>query len=217
MTFRRFALATIVALIVAAAAGVVILKRVGLAADRQPNRVESYVARHLVQLAIPSDLASAASPVAGDPEAWRAGADNFKGRCAVCHGADGRGRTDLGPKMYPPVPDLASAEIQQFSDGQLFAIVRHGVSWTGMPAFRSTLGDEDIWQLVAYVRQVPKLTSEDPKTGCRRLRPGGGHRHGRDAVQTRGPDGFSRPDREVAERRSVPSQYRVAGGWIPFG
>jgi plastocyanin len=161
MTFRRFGLATIVVLIVAAAAGVVVLKRVGLAADRQPNRVESFVARHLVQLAIPSDLASAASPVAGDPEAWRAGADNFKGRCAVCHGADGRGRTDVGPKMYPPVPDLASAEIQQFSDGQLFAIIRHGVSWTGMPAFRSTLGDEDIWRLVAYVRQAPKLTSEE--------------------------------------------------------
>ena len=161
MTFRRFALVTIIGLIAAALAGIAIIRRVGLAADRQPNRVESFVARHLVQLSIPSHLASQTNPVAGDPEAWRTAADNYKGRCAVCHAADGRGGSPVGPNLYPPVPDLASAEIQQFSDGQLFAIIRHGVSWTGMPAFRSTLGDEDIWRLVAFVRQLPKLTPEE--------------------------------------------------------
>jgi plastocyanin len=158
---RRLILIVVIGVVVIALAAVAYIKQSGLAADRKPNRVESFVARHLVRLAIPSNLASAASPVAGDPDAWRAGAEQFKGDCAVCHGADGRGGTAVGPKMYPPVPNLASAEIQQFSDGELFAIVRHGVSWTGMPAFRSTHSDEDIWRLVAYIRQLPKLTAAD--------------------------------------------------------
>lgn len=159
MTFRRGALIGVIVIAVLAIAAVAIVRKVGLAADREPNRIESFVARHLVRLSIPSSLAGAPSPFSNDPEAWRAGAENFKGRCAVCHGADGRGGTPVGPNMYPPVPDLASADMQQFSDGELFAIIRHGVSWTGMPAFRSVLGDEEIWRLVAFVRHVPKLTA----------------------------------------------------------
>ena len=158
---RRAALIAVIGFVAVALAAVAYVKNAGLAADRQPNAVESFVARHLVRLSIPSQLGSATSPLAGDPEAWRAGVDSFKGRCAVCHGADGRGATSIGRNMYPPVPDLASAPIQQFSDGELFAIVRHGVSWTGMPAFRSTLSDEDMWRLVAYIRQLPKLTAAD--------------------------------------------------------
>ena len=161
MSVRRGALVAVIGFAAIALAAVAYIKKVGLAADRTPNGAESFVARHLVRLSIPSHLASASSPLANDPEAWRTGVDNFKGRCAVCHGADGRGRTTMGPNMYPPVPDLVSAPIQQFSDGELFAIVRHGVSWTGMPAFRWTLGDEDIWRLVAYIRRLPKLTAAD--------------------------------------------------------
>jgi len=159
MTFRRFVLVSLIAAVVLGLAAVAFVRKVGLAADREPNRIESFVARNLVRLSIPSGLASAANPFSNDPEAWRTGAEHFKGRCAVCHGADGRGRSTFGPNMYPPVPDLASAGIQQFSDGELFAIIRHGVSWTGMPAFRWVLGDEDIWRLVAFVRHVPKLSA----------------------------------------------------------
>ena len=158
---RRVALIAVIGFVVVALAAVAYIKKAGLAADREPNRVESFVARHIVRLSIPSHLASATSPLVTDPEAWRAGLESFKGRCAVCHAADGRGGTSVGPNMYPPVPDLASAPMQQFSDGELFAIVRHGVSWTGMPAFRSTLSDEDIWRLVAYIRQLPKMTAAD--------------------------------------------------------
>lgn len=157
MTFRRVALIGLIVAAVVVLAAVAFVRKAGLAADREPYPIESFVARNLVRLSIPSSLSSAASPFSNDPEAWRTGSENFKGRCAVCHGPDGRGRSTFGPNMYPPVPDLAAADIQQFSDGELFAIIRHGVSWTGMPAFRWVLGDDDIWRLVAFVRHVPQL------------------------------------------------------------
>jgi cytochrome c len=97
---------------------------------------------------------------AGPPRSCGA-ADHFAEHCSVCHGADGRGRSTIGGKMYPPVPDLGSEAVQQYSDGALFAIIRNGVRWTGMPAFRSSDSDEEIWKLVSFIRRVPTLTAED--------------------------------------------------------
>ena len=109
---------------------------------------------------IPTAEASRRNPLTG-AEAWQQGTDLFRNHCAQCHGADGRGATAIGPRMYPPVPDLASPEIQRFSDGALFAVVSHGVSWTGMPAFGRSLGESDRWKLVAFVRRTPSLTAAD--------------------------------------------------------
>ena len=153
----------------------VMVRNGGLAADRRPGRLEEIVARQLVRLSIPSAQYSARSPLADDGEAWRGGADHFSEHCAVCHGSDGRGGSEIGPKMYPPVPDLASDAIQRLSDGALFSIIQHGVRWTGMPAFRSTHDENDTWRLVAFVRRVPRLTPADLER-----RPHAGH----DAAKT---------------------------------
>lgn len=66
--------------------------------------------------------------------------------------------------MYPPVPDLADPAIQDMSDGALFAIIHNGVRWTGMPAFRGSHSPEEIWQMVSFVRRVPRLTPADLNT-----------------------------------------------------
>jgi plastocyanin len=133
----------------------------GLRADRPPAAVETAVARRLLWLSIPASDRRLTNPLASDPDAWRAGSDHFAEHCARCHGLDGRGATDIGPRMYPPVPDLASDAVQRLSDGALFSIIRHGVRWTGMPAFASSHTPEDTWRLVAFVRRVPGLTKAD--------------------------------------------------------
>jgi len=142
------------------ATGYVVLSH-GLAADRAPGRIETFVARRLVLLSIPSADRSAANPYAADPGAWRQAVDHFGEHCSICHGADGRGQSEFGPRMYPPVPDLTSVDIQRFSDGALSSIIRNGVRWTGMPAFRSTDSDEEIWKLVSLIRRLPTLSPAD--------------------------------------------------------
>jgi plastocyanin len=148
------------AVVLGAALGYSVLRNGALSADRQPRAIEAAVARRLVNLSIPASQRAMSNPMTA-PDAWRTAIDDFKGQCAVCHGSDGRGRTPIGPHMYPPVPDLASADIQQFSDGALFSIIQHGVSWTGMPAFRSSHTDAATWRLVAFVRHVPTLAPGD--------------------------------------------------------
>lgn len=129
----------------------------GLAADRPPGRVETAIARRLVVLSVPAAARTRANPQGSGGDTWKIGADHFAEHCVICHGADGRGGSALGPNMYPPVPDLSSSAIQGMSDGALFAVISHGVRWTGMPAFRSEHSDEELWALVSFVRHVPQL------------------------------------------------------------
>jgi plastocyanin len=131
------------------------------AADRAPGAVETAIARRLVVLSIPRSERDASNPFGGDQNAWRSAVDHFAEHCAVCHGADGHGASAIGSHMYPPVPDLASPAIQQFSDGALFSIIQNGVRWTGMPAFRSTDDADETWRLVSFIRRVPALKPAD--------------------------------------------------------
>src|SRR4051812_19222829 len=88
----------------------------GLAADRKPGRIETALARRLVLLSIPRSQRHGTNPFAADADAWRAGAVHFGEHCAVCHGSDGKAHSEFAAKVYPPVPDLSSDEIQtQFS------------------------------------------------------------------------------------------------------
>ena len=138
-----------------------VVLRKGLSADAPPGPVETAIARRLVVLSIPSAIRSRTNPHAAQPDTWRSAADHFADHCAICHGADGRGRTPFASTMYPPVPDLASDAVQRLSDGAIFAVIQHGVRWTGMPAFASSHDEDETWRLVSFVRQVPRLTADD--------------------------------------------------------
>jgi mono/diheme cytochrome c family protein len=76
----------------------------------------------------------------------------YMGECAACHGNDGHTPSEAGRWMYPRTPDLGSKEVQQWSDPELNWIIKHGVRFSGMPGFGKVFNDEQIWQLVHYVR-----------------------------------------------------------------
>jgi mono/diheme cytochrome c family protein len=64
--------------------------------------------------------------------------------------------------MYPRASDLTSPEVQRYSDGELFWIVKNGIRLSGMPAFGRVESDEHIWNLVHYVRTM--AASAHPKS-----------------------------------------------------
>lgn len=83
--------------------------------------------------------------------------------CAACHGMDGRGLTDNGRWMYPRAADLTSPAVQQYSDRELFWIVKNGIRLTGMPALGRVETDERIWHLVQYVRSLDSAAPSVPE------------------------------------------------------
>lgn len=78
----------------------------------------------------------------------------FGTECAACHGLDGHKLADAGRWMYPRAADLTSPGVRQYSDRELFWIVKNGIRLSGMPAFARVESDEHIWNLVHYVRTL---------------------------------------------------------------
>lgn len=163
MRFVRDAILTLIILaVIAGIAAYATVANGGLSAVDQPGRVERAVAGRLVRLAIPSDAQALKNPFANDANMWKDAEDHYGDHCATCHGADGRGDTDLGTYMYPKVPDLAGASVQHLSDGALFYIIQNGVRWTGMPGWKSEHTPEETWKLVSFMRHVPQIPPAPP-------------------------------------------------------
>jgi len=112
------------------------------------------------------------NPLPPTAENIHAGQQNFTSYCMVCHGLDGQNSgVPFADKMSPPVPPLSSRLVQAYSDGQLHRIIANGVSPSGMPASKQIFRDEEIWQLVLYIRHLPpKGSLGDPQvyggSGC---------------------------------------------------
>ena len=97
-----------------------------------------------------------ANPLPVSTENIHAGQENFSHYCVVCHGLDGQNTgVPFADRMSPPVPLLTSSAVQRYSDGQLKWIIDHGISPSGMPASKGILNDEEIWQIVHYIRHLP--------------------------------------------------------------
>jgi mono/diheme cytochrome c family protein len=75
------------------------------------------------------------------------GAQTFKSNCVVCHGADGTG-TATGKSLM--APDLHSDAVQKLTVAQMITQVSDGKN--NMPPFKSTLTDDQIKNVVTYVR-----------------------------------------------------------------
>lgn len=80
------------------------------------------------------------------------GATVFKAKCAMCHGADGTGKTPMGQKMN--IRDLHSAETQKQTDADLARAIVQGKG--KMPAYGKSLREDQIKLLVSHVRELSK-------------------------------------------------------------
>ncbi len=97
-----------------------------------------------------------ANPLAASEENIHAGQKIFGQYCMVCHGLDGQNTgVPFADRVSPPVPALNSQNVQRYTDGQLKWIIERGIFPSGMPASRGMLSDEEIWELVLYVRHLP--------------------------------------------------------------
>lgn len=80
------------------------------------------------------------------------GASTFKTKCVLCHGADGTGNTPLGKQLQ--AANLRSKEVQQKTDTELRQVIHDGKG--NMPPFSEQLSDDQIDQVLKYVRMLGK-------------------------------------------------------------
>jgi cytochrome c553 len=95
-------------------------------------------------------------PAALPRHAIQPAAGHFARGCAICHGAPGEPRSPVVERMLPQPPDLAGT-VGEWTDAQLFRIVKHGVRFTGMPAWPTQERDDEVWAMVAFLRELPSM------------------------------------------------------------
>ena len=163
-----FSRAVLFLLIFGVALGVFVVIRHGVSARDQPTQAEIFIARRLRHLAIPIAARQMASPSPSTPATIKAGMEHFADHCAICHGNDGSGDTEMGKNLYPKAPDMRTDETQNLSDGELYYIIENGIRFTGMPGWGTGKGDgddpdggHDTWALVHFIRHLPKLTEAE--------------------------------------------------------
>ena len=100
-------------------------------------------------------------PLLHDPERIRAGFRSYRDMCVTCHNAPGRESSVIRTGLNPSPPLLTDARVQRRGDADLFWIVKHGIRMTGMPAFGKTHTDDQLWELVAFLRYLPRMTADE--------------------------------------------------------
>lgn len=108
----------------------------------------------------PEEIYALSSPIAPDAINTAAGRKVYEKdaspSCPICHGIKGDGMGPLAAQFSPPPRNFACKEtVIGIPDGQLFWIIKNGSPGTGMPGFHA-LRDEQIWQVVLYLRQLAK-------------------------------------------------------------
>jgi cytochrome c6 len=77
-----------------------------------------------------------------------AGEATYRAKCAMCHGADGKGKPSMANS------DLTAADVQKKSDADLSGVITNGKP-PKMPASKSLTPDQ-VKDLVSYIRSLKK-------------------------------------------------------------
>jgi mono/diheme cytochrome c family protein len=97
-----------------------------------------------------------AAPAAFTPVQVARGFCAYEAHCVACHGAPAVAREHWAEGMEPAPPYLLDAP-QRFTAPELFWIAKNGIKMTGMPSWRASMSDRQLWDLVAFLEAMPGL------------------------------------------------------------
>ena len=99
-------------------------------------------------------------PPLDDPGMILKGAGQFETTCRPCHGSPELKHPRVAAAMTPKPPYLPEV-ISRWEPAELFSIVKHGVKFTGMPAWPAKNRDDEVWAMVAFLQVLPQLDAAE--------------------------------------------------------
>jgi cytochrome c553 len=155
----RFILGFITGIIVTVAALAALAFTYDVAATARESSLDSEILRSVMENSVRAHAGTEGHEAWTDDEVHK-GFKEYDAMCVVCHAAPGKERGPISKGMRPQPPNLAEAS-KQWTPAQLFWIVKNGINMTGMPAFGATHSDEQIWNIVGFVRRLPGMTPDE--------------------------------------------------------
>lgn len=114
---------------------------------------ERSIAHQARNVVVPKDL--------NESKRVEAGAGLYQEMCTGCHLGPGLEPSEISQGLYPAAPQLARGN--RLSPAQQFWIIKHGVKLSAMPAWGKTHSDELIWDMVAFIQRMPKMSPDQYK------------------------------------------------------
>src|SRR6516162_1838409 len=125
-------------------------------ADSSPSSLERWVARTSLRAALERDTKRLQNPLQPSDENLIAGVHLYAENCVVCHGASDAKPSNPAQGFYIEAPQLAKDGVEDDPEAASFWKVKHGIRFTAMPSFATTLQDEEIWKIAMFLKRMDK-------------------------------------------------------------
>ena len=155
---RNFILGAIIILLLLLMGGLAIatLGFLPTNADSTPPAIERRIAMSAMDASMERHAPRVTSPVPPTDDNLIDGMKVYTMNCAGCHGGLDNKPSPLARSFYPPPPQLILDPLDD-PEWHIYYAVRTGIRYTGMPAWKQALSEQDMWKVTAFLSRIQKL------------------------------------------------------------
>ena len=156
---KGFILGLIVVFVGLIAGGYFCIKTGALPAgqDVKPGKLETWAAKTSLSATIHRETKGLTSPLQPTESNLTAGASLYVANCQVCHGGPDAKASSIAKGLTPDPPQLAKDGVEDDPEAMTYWKIAHGIRFSGMPSFRESLSDQEMWQIALFVKHMDAL------------------------------------------------------------
>ena len=156
---KGFILGIIVALagVIAGACIFVMVGALPAGQDSKPGKLETWAANTSLAATINRETRGLAIPIQPTESNLTAGANLYIEYCQVCHGGPDAAASEIAKGLAPDPPQLAKEGVEDDPEATTYWKIAHGIRFTGMPSFRPTLSEPQMWQIALFLKHMDAL------------------------------------------------------------
>ena len=125
-------------------------------ADVEPGALETTLAMPALDASVDRRAPSMKNPIQLTEENLLVGMKIYQSNCAVCHGDISHPHMAFGGSFYPRAPQFVE-DAPDMPENQNFYIIQHGVRLSGMPGWKTSLKESEVWQVTTFLSNMDKL------------------------------------------------------------
>ncbi|MBW4039436.1 MAG: hypothetical protein HIU91_11295 [Acidobacteria bacterium] len=155
---RKFWLGCIVATVILLVTGFCYVRFgfVNPRADTPVNAIDRSVAMPALDASVDRRAPEIQNPLQPTDANLVAGMKMYQQQCSSCHGGYSHHQGMLADALYPRPPQFME-DSPDMPENQNFYILQHGIRYSGMPAWKQTYNDQQLWQITTFLSHMDKL------------------------------------------------------------
>nr|WP_246318953.1 c-type cytochrome [Peteryoungia desertarenae] len=141
-----------------------------VAASRDHLQVTTWMLERVREQSIATQAMGIEAPLLDDDGMVRLGAAHYEAGCVPCHNRPGNAINPIVEGMLPSPPKLTSA-LEERKPETIYWIVKHGLKYTGMPAWPDQTRDDEVWAVTAFLQTLQRPSDQQylDLAGVRRI------------------------------------------------